>query len=80
MSNAAVDAARIGPGQLLLAADRIAVGLLFAVANEIFEVVGQPVDIGAGRYLATVRTTTGPKPGSELTAQLQVGYEVPSSN
>lgn len=70
-NGAAVDAVRIGPGQFLLAAELVALGLVFVVDGDRFEVVGQPVDIGAGHYLATVQG-----PAGQLTARLQVGRRV----
>jgi hypothetical protein len=66
-----VDGIRVGPGQFLLAAEMVELGLVFVIDGDRFEVVGQPVDVGAGRYLATVQGSAG-----QLTAQLQVGRRV----
>jgi len=78
--DAAVPAVRIGPEQFLLAAERVAVGLDFAVAGETFTIVGDPAAIGGGRYLANIRATSGSKTGTEFMAQLQVGHQIPSPN
>jgi hypothetical protein len=66
-----VDAVRVGPGQFLLAAEGVTIGLLFAVGGARFEVVSEPVNIGSGQFIATVRGPTG-----QLSAQLTVGHRV----
>lgn len=66
-----VDAVRVGPGQFLLAAERVTAGVVFIVEGARFEVLGEPVSIGGGRLLATVRGPIG-----QLNAQLQVGHRV----
>ena len=68
-----VDAVRVGPGQFLLAAEHVDVGLAFATAGQTFKVVSRPVDVGRGRFLATVDLVDGPGAGRQLTVQLQVG-------
>lgn len=68
---APVDAVRVGPGQFLLAAERVTGGLVFIVAGARFEVVGEPVSIGGDRFLATVQG-----PNGQLSAQLNVGHRV----
>ncbi|ONI75826.1 hypothetical protein BWI15_08415 [Kribbella sp. ALI-6-A] len=71
-----VEAVRVGPGQFLLAAERaeVEIGLVFATAGQTFEVVSRPVDVGSGRYLATVNLMAGPGAGRQLTVEvLQAG-------
>ncbi|MEU0095587.1 hypothetical protein [Kribbella sp. NPDC006257] len=71
-----VEAVRVGPGQILLAAERVTVDLMFATAGQTFRIVSPPVDVGGGKYLATLVETAGPSEGRQLTAQLQVGRRV----
>jgi sarcosine oxidase gamma subunit len=71
-----VEAVRVGPGQFLLAAERIEMGLTFATAGQTFEIVSRPVDVGSGRFLATVNLVAGPGAGRQLTVQVQVGPRV----
>lgn len=71
-----VEAVRVGPGQFLLASERVEIGLMFATAGQTFEVVSRPVDIGSGRYLATVDLVAGPGAGRQLTVQVHVGPRI----
>jgi len=72
VSDAEVQAVRVGPGSYLLAAEQIHVGLVFVVAGQRYEVIGEPTAIGGDRYFAAVRRPDG----GRLTAQLQVGHKV----
>ncbi|WP_405070410.1 hypothetical protein OG558_12710 [Kribbella sp. NBC_01510] len=72
-----VPATRAGIGEFFLAAEIVAQGMVFFVDDgERFEVVSDPVHVGAGKYFATVRQLTGDWVGKELHAQLQVGRRV----
>ncbi len=64
-----VDAVRVGPGQFLLATDRVDVDvdLIFATAGQTFRVITPPVNVGRGRYLPTVDLIDGP--GGRRSAQ-----------
>ncbi|WP_112237837.1 hypothetical protein [Kribbella monticola] len=79
MSNDAavpIEAVQVGAGRFLLAAEAIAAGALFAVGDQTFRVVSEPVPVGGATYLANITATQGPRAGRLITAALQVGRQV----
>lgn len=65
-----VDASRLGPVRFELDTDRIDSGMVFAVGEQRFRVISQPVPSGSSRYLANVVPIEGPAAGRLLTVEL----------
>jgi hypothetical protein len=73
----AVPAMGAGGGVFFLATQTVKRGLVFFDhVSDRFEVVSDPVDVGGGKYLATVRQLTGTNADLERTVQLNVGRQV----
>lgn len=67
------EAERLGPGQFLLDAQRLQVGLKFSVEGRVFTVVSGPVVLTERNYLVTVYESEGPDAGRQLTVQVRLG-------
>lgn len=75
-ARAPVEAIRVGPGRFLLSRCRIGIGLVFATAAQTFQVVSEPVMVGAGTFLATVAQIAGPGAQRRLTVELQTASDL----
>jgi hypothetical protein len=67
------EAERLGPGQFLLDAQRLQVGLKFSVEGHVFMVVSGPVVLTEMNYLVSVHESEGPDAGRQLTVQVRLG-------
>jgi hypothetical protein len=69
----AVEAVRTAPGQFILAAEDIHVGLEFICRGERYLVIGEPWFIAPGHAFARVSVLKGHNAGEQFTLELRAG-------
>jgi hypothetical protein len=72
----AIEAVQLGPTEFIVAAEQLRVGDEFAVDDDAWLVVGEPVEVAAGSCWSWSASRPVRNPGDEFDAHVRVGRRV----